>query len=481
MKNNIKGFLVILVCLFLFPLAVKADMGAPEVTSYDIRITNVKGASLYGFNGDVEGTIPYDTKVTVYFEYEEKGKLYGSIEYNGKNYEIDLADAEVFNKNVDLSKFNKLSTPKKLYVYGDDCYMFNGPSKAYGKVDGNIKIPVGETIQYEYNDSIWAYVEYNGVKGWIINYPHMSVYNDIKNSVAEVAEDDSTIYMVKNVKSLYKSPNSKEEIKVDIPAGEEVKYDYYVHVIKSTLVHITYKDKDGWVYAYDGFYGDDEGSGALSYQCGSLYVGDKNGIYVYKNARDINSKTTKKFEKGTILDMKYSFIYDGYTWYMVSEDGQDYWVAEKYDYDNDTDNLTNYGWSSTVKLIGNATMYKENDTSSEVLESNIKDGTSLVVIFVKYNNSNSQMIYTEYNGKFGWVDAKDYRYEESVYTCTKKPRDPEINVNDDKNDDKEDKDNEKKSMSVKQIALIAIGGAVVLALVIIVIIKIVNKKKVNNN
>lgn len=481
MKNSIKGILVILFSLFLFPIMVYADMGAPEVTSYDVRIKNTDGATLYDFYNKEVGTIPYDTKVTVMYEYEDKGKLYGTIEYNGKSYEINLADVEVFTEKVDLSKFHKAKTPVKLYVFDDDCYMFKGPSKIYGKVDGNVKIPVGETIEYEYSDEIWAYVEYNGVKGWIINCPQMQVYSDIKNSVATVTTEDSKIYIINDIKSIFKSINSQEKVNVSIPAGEELSYDYYVQVGKATSVHVNYKGTEGWITTYYSSYGDDTESGTLSYKCGLLFIGEENGIYVYKNARDINSKTNKKFEHGKILELKYSFTYDKYNWYKVSEDGKDYWLASKFDYEDGTDNLEFRGWASVIKTKGKAVMYEEDNTESKVLKDNIKAGTTLTAIFFEYTSNNTLMVYAEYDGEYGWIYVDNYTYEDAVSICANQPVEPNIVEENENEKDKDKEKDEKKSMSIKQIVLLAIGGAVVLALVMVVIIKIVNKRKVNNN
>lgn len=481
-KNSIKGFLVLLVCLFVFPMLVSADMGAPEVTSYEVRINNINGTSLYDYYSKVVGTIPYDTKVTVFYEYEDDGKLYGSIEYKGKNYEIDLADAEVFSDKIDLTKFAKSDEPVKLYVFGEGCYMYKGPSKVYGKVDKEVMIPVGKTVEYEYRDDLWSYVEYDGVKGWIPNSLYGQLYEDVKNNVAYLPEEGAKLYTVNNIKELYKAPYDDDTIDVDIPVDTELKYDYYVGFAKSMAVHVSYKDAEGWINVYGGDYGEDTKGGALSTECGLLYVGNKDGIYVYKNPRDVNSKTSKVFEYGKILDMKYSFMYDDYYWYQVSDDGKEYWVAEKFDDKNWTENLSFNGWASVIELKNKAVMYEEFSTDSKILFDNIPSGTKVTSIFITDYDDKDAMIYAEYEGQYGWIKVKNYEYKDSVKICANNSsEEPEITEEPNQKDDKKDDKKEKKSMSIKMIAMIAVAGAVVLALVMAVIIKIVNKRKVNNN
>lgn len=471
MKNKLKVFMVLVICLFIFPLFVAADVGAPEVTQYEVRVKNKDGVVLTGWK-DEKITVPYDTKLTVIFEYDLDGKFYGSVKYNNEYYDLSLTDVEVIEKNVDPTKFDKLDNPVKLYVFEEDCYMFNGPSKIYGQVDGDAKIPVGTELEYEYSDGLWSYVEYNGTKGWIITYSYNSLYPEYEISVANKA-DNGKIYIVKDVKELKVDIASDEVKSVNIQGGQELKYDYYLNFPKSMIIHINDGDIEGWLYVSDGYFEDTEG-GAIYSSCGKLYIGNKDGLYVYKNGRDINSKTTKIMEYGKVLDLEYEFVYDGYSWYKVKEDGNEYWLAEKIDRDNWSDNVTSSNYNAIYKLKEDATMYKEISTSSEKIK-DIKSGQELTAILNYYEDSD-MWIYVSVDGEYGWLKLTKYEYIKTINACTNTVvEDPE---SEDKEDEKKEEDNKKISMTTKEILVLAVGGAVVLALVIIVIIKIVNKKKV---
>ncbi len=468
MKNKLFVFLI--TSLFIFPLFVMADVGAPEVTEYEVRVKNKDGATLYGWK-DEKITVPYDTKLTVTFEHDDEGKFYGTVEYNKKSYDIDLAEVETIEKKIEPTKFDKLDMPVKLYVFGEDCYMFNGPSKIYGKIDGDAKIPVGTELEYEYTDGLWSYVEYNGKKGWIITYSFSSLYDEYKVSVANVV-NDGKVYIVKALKELKLEPTTNKVKSVNIQGGQELGYDYYLDIPKAKIVHIN-DEVEGWLYIYDG-YGEDTIGGAVYSECGKLYIGEKDGLYVYKNPRDVNSKTGKLMEYGKMIDLEYEFIYDGYIWYKVKENGTDYWLAEKVDKENWTNNITSSNYNTVYKTNKDTAMYKELSLTSEKIK-DIKVGQEITAILNYYENSD-MWIYASLGEEYGWIKLSDYEYVKTVNACTNVVVESSIT---EEKESKSEESKKKSSMSTIEVLILAICGAVVLALVAIVIIKIINKKKGN--
>ena len=63
-----KFLLTVLLIICFVPCVALADMGAPNSTAYDVIITNPDGVTIG--TGKRKTTIPFDTKVTVNYEYE---------------------------------------------------------------------------------------------------------------------------------------------------------------------------------------------------------------------------------------------------------------------------------------------------------------------------------------------------------------------------------------------------------------------------
>ena len=164
--------LIIGLFVCLTPYIVRADSGGPMLTSYDVIVTNVEGADLVDINYDgnkstikIKKHLDYDTIIKeIYSEEYINNELYG---YSGKESAyVKLSDVKIYG-NYNLSDFDNYGKGK-IYVYKEGAYLYKGPSVIYGKVDGEVMIPIGEELDYQYRDDLFAYVTYNGVSGWII-------------------------------------------------------------------------------------------------------------------------------------------------------------------------------------------------------------------------------------------------------------------------------------------------------------------------
>lgn len=479
MKNNLKMVLVCFISLFLLPILVFADMGAPDIGNYDVVISNKSGASLYDYNYRVIGTIPYDTKITVHFEYTYNGIIYGSVTYNGKSGEIRLSDATIYQTEIDLSQFDKLDTPSQLYVFGEDAYLYNGPSVVYGRVSDGKNIPVGETVTYEYYSDAWVYVTYDGVEGWLLNYPYFKIYDDLNTSVAQVTSGDSKIMTIATITSLSVDPSQPEKtVSVTIPVGTEISYRYYYAAPNSEYVYIEYDGVKGWLYVVPSSYGEDTKNAAFNDECSTMII-LSNQVYVYKKMGDINSKTTKTIPYGTEATIVYSFVKDGYSWNQIYYDKHYYWFAMQTE-DSLSSYATSNGFLNVYKAKKELELYENPSKTSKKLEQTIKSGTVVDGLYsftdesVKYSDDYSSWVYVEAGDIKGWAPYNFLEYVDMKEVCQ-----PISKVEEEPNDTEEDDEEERTSegLSPKLIAALAIGGAVVLALVIVVIIKLVNKKK----
>lgn len=479
MKNKFKGILVGLICLFMFPLFVFADIGMPSTVEYDVRVNNKDGAIVYNYDGKAtDQVLPYDAKLTVIYEYTSQSKQkFASVRYNNETYEIKLEDVVVFSKDVDLDNFYKSEKTKKLYVFDENCYLYAGPSTLYGHVDGDVKVPVGTILEYQYSDDLWAYTEYNGVKGWVYHYTLVPThFDDIKSSVATVAENGSKLYVVNKIDSLLKSPYSEEKVDVEIPVGEEIEYDYYISYPKRYAVHVKVDNKEGWLEVVpSNFYSDTKG-GAFLNDCSSLYIYADKGATIYKKAGDLSSATSDKIPYGEIISVKYDYVSDYYAWYKVVYKDKEVWINEKLDMSNNlpVTYLRNYGTADVYKISKDLEVYEKADTSKKT-DKTIKSGTTIEVLFTTYSK-NQSWGYVDIDGTKGWVSLNGLDRSDSSEFCISHLRVESFEEKDSETK-KEQNEEDSKGLTKKEIIIYSVGGAVVLALVAIVSITIVNKKK----
>lgn len=474
MKKRVNNFLVKLILglfLVLSPIVANADMGAPSTAEYEVTVSNVEGASLYDYNGNVIATIPYDTKLTILFEYtDNKGVLYGSVEYDDKSGEIKLSETKAVADSIKLEDFEKFDTPKKLYVFREGCYLYSGPSVSYDKLSEE-EIPVGTTLEYQYYNEVWAYVEYDGKEGWVYIYPYYEVYDGVEAAVADVATKDSKVLTINKITTLYKEPSTgSETISVSIPAGEEVEYKYsFSSDPHGIMVYVVYNGVEGWLnIVSSSFYGTSESdfTAAVKQDCSSIFVLSETSLYSERENKD--SKVKKTIPANTEVSFDY-VIYLDESWYRVSYDGDDYWL---YIDDDNSDNYELfYGYVSNYKTKKEVTIYESSSSSSNSL-GKIKSDVSISSKYSRYIDG-ATWLYVVYDGVTGWVSTDSMEYIDSSEVC-------DVTYEEETKEDEKDEDttgSEDKGSSFGLNLFIAIGGAVVLALVVIVTIVLIMKKK----
>ena len=170
MKKVLK---MLFVLMMLIPFVAKADMGAPELRSYEVEVVKEK-IEYYEHeeNGlKKKGEFEKGTKLKVIWEETIKGEDYLSVEIkNPDEYGLLVKTSDVVPLKEEVSYtdsgVDKLDKKAKYRVYADEVEVRKGPSKSY-KVVGVLK--KGTTGEYQYNiiGSAYIYVEADGVKGWV--------------------------------------------------------------------------------------------------------------------------------------------------------------------------------------------------------------------------------------------------------------------------------------------------------------------------
>lgn len=336
MKKFIISFILLLVC---FPNVVFADMAAPSFQEYEAIVAQ-DSVDVYSDRSNFRkvNTLEKGTKVKVRYEEYIEGKTYAGIYYKFPNeeyedyYYIKISDLMLADAKFDLKNAYKISdensnTSIHGYVYGDDVYLYNGPSKIYSKVSGEA-IPKGTKLDYEYYDGydegsgvLWAYTTYNGKSGWVFIHQSEDSYYKGLSGVAGIASQNSKILSVKDIMTLYSIPSeaaSKQSI--EIPKYKEIEYKYYVSTYNSSYVYISYEGKEGWIKTFTF---DSNEIDAIERNYGSnLLVIKEKGLDVYNNAFD--KTPISNIFIPVYTELKYNYHYKN--WFLISYNKNNYWI-----------------------------------------------------------------------------------------------------------------------------------------------------------
>ena len=224
---------VVIALIMLLPGVVLADMGAPAVYSYQATVINPDGAMTYKWDdaGSFKPTgkvIPYGTTVTSF--YETSG--YAEIK------EYDITNVKVTDLQIITDfKFDSSKIRDKIQSIAlADLTIRTGPAEVFEST-GTI-IPFGTSFtMYEYDrekNSIWYYVDYNGVKGFVIAYNATSTLG-LEDTDSLIMPYDMEYYEISNDSDhnkLFEKPSGIIEantiIKTDIHRLDAWTWDYYL-------------------------------------------------------------------------------------------------------------------------------------------------------------------------------------------------------------------------------------------------------------
>lgn len=417
----------LLFAFFLFgmlPIFVLADVGAPGISPYEVRVTNQNGTMIKNYEGKTIH-VSYDTVLNVFsHEKNDQGTLYGYVKYQDEFYYVQLSDTEVISKEIDveaaaLDQSNPIHYDKEtMYVFFDNAYLYKGPSKVYGKVDGDIKIPVGTTISFDYHDEMWAYVHYNGVDGWVYIYSMkiLSPYDEMSSLVYTTTYKDhdylpyntDTFYTMKEI-TLEKDPLTKEKTNIKIPPFMRVQYKYFTYVNPHKVYfYIEYNGKGGW-------YEDSELSLGRKYDYNATFL-SIDDVKMYTSL-DESSEVKTIIPKNTEISLQYDIPADYDQWYYLTYQGVSGYVHASIWSDGPTKFLisTNDFWNQKkyvmYKVVQKMVIYDNID--GQTTNRSIPEGTEISVKYAyeKYNSTKQKSDRWYYvNTKYfeGWIhDIED--------------------------------------------------------------------------
>jgi len=348
MKKNNK--LIFLLLILFLPIFVKADMAAP-MSSYEVRISNPEGAETYKWNGETNAPtgkkLNYDEVYEVRYEIINNNEMYVDVNKKTTNEDGSTSYSELIRIKLKDTKplevkleDHKKETKMKYYVFDDSCYLYNGPSQIYGKISPEISLSIGTIIEVEYYDDMWAYVEYNGYKGWVYTYTYRNNEQEYSGMVNINNNYRENIITVKNV-VMYKSPKTDEELGVVIPKEETLNVIYtYSMIPRSPIYYVEYNGTRGWIKPIeekDNFSEDTNYNQNVITNIAYEYNGTSEFEVINENGVTFYSEINNKNSNIGIIPYKTKFIpilsiqqeYRS-NWYMIEYNGAKGWIYDNY-------------------------------------------------------------------------------------------------------------------------------------------------------
>lgn len=477
MKKKILIFITIFMLILSINYEVKADGEAPSSAGYKVVVKNKNGTPLYE-DGKKVTTIPYKGVAYVVYEgYDDNNKKILYVTY--KTYDAGLQSyyvkaEDVLPKDYNLKDANKLDEKKEAIVFNKNGGILReGPSDVYEELPK--KIPTGTTITYQYIDNgygLWAYVEYEDVKGWLYIYSYAKDSSMEPGYVVDKRNSSLELLSINTGAKLYNSIYMEENDiagTIDTHTKLDCKYEYI------NCCYVEYKGQYGWVPFYDENF--------VIKDTNKYYEAQRivatNDTYLYKDS-NFKNKSNIKISKNTILNEIYFEDYHDepgfYGAYYVKYKNQYGWLdVEHPSWETCEVNIDD---KSPKKFDRDLNIYEIPDVESKIISS-IPNGTTFNVkcnTEIYKSDNYYDWIYVDYDGSIGWVSEEaQYGFNDNETENEEDDREPENKPSDKA---EETKSSWFKSLTPIQFALLCIGAAVVLAVTSIVIILLIKK---NNN
>lgn len=524
------------VCMaLLLSVPAFADGRGPAFTTYDVVCT--KETPYYRENWEKDGaweklgTFPAGKTLTVDYEYEKNGELYGDVQIGSDEdaewVYVRLSDVELKNDMYLPENSQKLSRPHTVRVIAKDgVSMYTGPNTKYEKL---VTIPRGTKLTYTYgNDEddyyrTWAYVNFLGKSGWIYVYA-----SDTKNGLAELpdAEDKAEIWVMDDGVQLFSGisfgnmenelsenygvevirENHEEPDRVVGTLEKGKKYTYrYSHMQQyGTWYYVASGLRAGWVFMSD------ENSRIAA----SSTASDRDRYMAFKSftlklretPRENADGTSVSIAKDTVMPVDYVVRRDYDEYYYATIGDQSGWYARMDITDACAYKVNNSygGYSDTNNTDEDAPIYSDITAQGKPI-GKIPAGSSFTPLYygnyeTKIDEDNSEytfFYYLQYNDVKGWVlehdlwhaagdepDMSDAQEETETYTEWEDDETPDEtewvqdeSIEEENTEVFDETDVPRNGPAPLQIVLICVGAAVILALTAAVTLVLIRRKR----
>ena len=352
--------LILAVCLaMLTTVPAFADGRGPAFTNYDVVCTGDTPYFCENWDKDgvmeKKGSFPSGTVLTVDYEYEKDGIVYGDVRIGSEDdwdwVYIRLSDVDLKEDTYLPENAQKLSRERTVRVIErGGIPLYSGPNKKYSKI---MTIPRGTKLTYNYgNDEddyyrTWAYVKYLNKSGWIYVY-----VNDTKNGLGQLPYpgEEAKIWVLTDDVKLYSgmsfgniedefdddwiTPEYKQELHEEpdrvtgtLEKGKQYKYQYKHSDDYGTWYYVTAGLRAGWAFQSDenGRFAvtvpDDEQDYYMSYKALRLKL--------YDTPNKKSGAVTVTVPKNTVLHPEYMTNVAGESFFYETIDGKSGWYSRE--------------------------------------------------------------------------------------------------------------------------------------------------------
>ena len=261
MKKALTIVLSVILCLLSIAVPVSAAGKKTDSSGIKATIKNKNGAKLYECEYEDDESfdlvytptgskIPAKTELFLSYQGEyyaeaqdpdaEGSDKYWEVEYKGETGLVKFSDLSLELNPVTPPKSLEGKTYRRMVVSDSGAAVYEGPSKVFDEVD---TIEPGTEIEITVYDEIFAaYVDYDGVSGWIVDY-----FSDLGSLVKDHEGEDLQGHALTLKKSnLYSSVDCEKKIGT-IPTGTELTFDVYCSELGNVKARVEYKGKTGWI------------------------------------------------------------------------------------------------------------------------------------------------------------------------------------------------------------------------------------------
>ena len=248
MKKITAMLAVLLFSLFAVVPAL-ADMGGPVTYEYDA--VTVTQTTYYSYDWETdkltpEGTMPKGEQLHITGMFQNiAGKDYLSVEYNDDYYYIDPSSIAAVDSTVGEDKAEDYDEPFRIKVLNKNGIPIRkGPSEAFeviGTIPKQTVVECSKGLGKYASQSSFAYVRYKNLSGWVYCYQ-----NSGSSDFGIMSTEGKDTIIVSEKTTLYSEPFDKGRAVRSVPAGAELKFEYYV-ADPDTSYFCTYMGLKGWV------------------------------------------------------------------------------------------------------------------------------------------------------------------------------------------------------------------------------------------
>ena len=395
---------VILIIFLLFPFIVNAET-IPNQYDYDV-ITS-EDTYIYDEDGQELTEIPAETELIIDSERYINDNQYGITTYENNTGYILLNKVNMKTKKINVNTLD-IKEEKKIITLAET-KIYKGPSMNYEELEEGI--PKFQELTTKYYDDVWAYVDFNGVSGWIYTYTDKyNVYDNIA-SVGQVEKEQKEILIAEKME-LYSSPITETKSETEVEQNQTYFYKYYYNNKGNKYIYIEKDNIKGWL---EDKTGTSEAKIAINKGCNSLYA-INNSTILYTTFNDLTSKSSYKILQGQELKVLYTATLDnGHEWYYVQYLGKKGWIIGSAS-DNTTQQSFAFYQGTSYKYRTNNDLQMYDNPGGESINKTIKKSTTFEGSYI-YNLYGERWIYTEYDGEKGWIKGTGLTTTTSVEKC----------------------------------------------------------------